>query len=148
MTLLAVWLHLAGIVVWIGGLSYQVHVLRPLVARDPRLLADAAGRARPVTWTAIAVVALTGFYNVTQLGPLERVMASGVGVTLAAKFVLVLVAITLASQRDFAQVPRLRRAVVAGENSLAIANIIAWLDRLVLVLALVIMYLGLRIARA
>src|SRR5207302_7508433 len=114
-TLVSVWLHLLGVVAWIGGLAYQAHVLGPAARRgDAGVFAEAARRGRPVAWTAVAVVALTGFYNVTRLGPLERVMASGAGLLLAGKFVLVLGAVALAAQRDFALVPRLGRALVKG----------------------------------
>ena len=43
---------------------------------------------------------LTGFYNVTRLGALERVMESGAGLLLAAKFMLVILAVAVAAQRD------------------------------------------------
>ena len=57
------WLHLLGVVVWIGGVMYQAHVLVPAArAGAVTAFADAARRARPVTWTAVSVVALTGFY--------------------------------------------------------------------------------------
>ena len=98
--------------VWIGGLAYQAHVLLPAARRGAVApFADAARRARPVTWTAIAVVVLSGFYNVTQLGDLARVMESGAGLMLAAKFTLVILAVALSSQRDFAQVTLLNAAV-------------------------------------
>src|SRR5919201_2582433 len=117
MNLVVLWLHLLGVSVWLGGLAYQAHVLRPLAIRDGgATFGAAASRARPVTWTAIALVVLTGFYNVTRLGPLERVMQSGAGLALAGKFMLVLVAVALAAQRDFAQVPRLARAVAGAED--------------------------------
>ena len=57
------------------------------------------------------MVVLTGFYNVTLLGPLDQVLQSGAALLLAVKFMLVLAAVALAGQRDFAQVPRLARAV-------------------------------------
>ena len=99
------WVHVVAAVVWVGGLAYQAHVLMPAARRGgAALFAEAARRARPVTWTAIALVVLSGFYNVTQLGSLERVMQSGAGLLLAAKFTLVILAVALASQRDFAQV--------------------------------------------
>ena len=94
------------------------------------------------------MVALTGFYNVTRLGALERVMASGAGFLLAAKFMLVLAAVALAAQRDFAQVPRLGRALAGGEDPGAALRRIAWLDRLVLLLAVGIVYLGVAVSRA
>jgi uncharacterized membrane protein len=151
MRLVPVWLHVFGVVIWIGGLAWQAHVLAPMARRgDPRVFADAARRARPITWAAVALVALTGFYNVTQLGSLEQVMQTGAGLALAGKFMLVLLAIALAAQRDFAHVPRLVRAtatnVLADEAAQALRTI-AWLDRSVLLLALLIMYLGLFVSR-
>jgi hypothetical protein len=92
-------------------------------------------------------VVLTGFYNVTQLGPLERVMQSGAGLMLAGKFVLVLIAISIAAQRDFGHLPRLTHAAQNGQEYRRRLRIIAALDHAVLVLALVIIYLGLAISR-
>jgi len=147
--LVVLWLHLLGVVVWIGGVMYQAHVLLPAARRGAAgAFGDAARRALPVTWTAVALVVLTGFYNVTRLGPLERVMESGAGLLLAGKFLLVLAMVALAGQRDFAQVPRLARALAAGESPAAALAAIAWLDRLVLLLALAALYLGLAVSRA
>ena len=105
-------------------------------------------RARRVTWVAIALVVLTGFYNVTRLGPLDRVLQSGAALLLALKFMLVLAAVAVAGQRDFAQVPRLARAVAAGDDPRPALSAIAWMDRVVLLLAVVIIYLGLAVSRA
>jgi putative copper export protein len=147
--LVVLWLHLLGVVAWIGGLTYQAHVLLPAARRGAAgAFADAARRALPVTWTAVALVVLTGFYNVTRLGPLERVMESGAGLLLAGKFLLVLAMVALAGQRDFAQVPRLGRALAAGGDTAPALAAIAWLDRLVLLLALAALYLGLAVSRA
>ena len=147
--LVVLWLHLLGVVIWIGGVMYQAHVLLPAARRGQvAAFADAARRARPVTWTAIAVVALTGFYNVTRLGPLERVMDSGAGMLLAGKFILVIIAVALAGQRDFAQVTLLRGALAGGGDPTPALRAIAWLDRIVLLLAVVVMYLGLAVSRA
>jgi uncharacterized membrane protein len=135
--------------VWIGGLAYQAHVLLPAARRGAvAVFAEAARRARPVTWTAIALVVLSGFYNVTQLGPLERVMVSGAGLLLAAKFALVILAVVLASQRDFAQVPILTALVRDGGDATPTLRAIGRLDRVVLLLALVVVYLGLAVSRA
>jgi copper resistance protein D len=146
---LVLWVHVVGAVVWIGGLVYQTHVLLPAARRgELRPFAEAARRARPATWTAVALVVLSGFYNVTQLGPLERVMASGAGLLLAAKFGLVILAVALAAQRDFAQVPILDAAVRGGGDATPALSAVARLDRVVLVLALVVVYLGLAVSRA
>jgi len=146
--LLAVWLHLLGITVWIGGLTYQTHVLLPAARRGrPEPFADAARRGRPATWVAVGLVVLTGFYNVTQLGPLARVMQTGAGLMLAGKFLLVIAAVSIAAQRDFAQLPRLARAALDGQECGPRLRTIAALDHAVLLLALVIIYLGLAISR-
>lgn len=147
--LVVLWLHLLAVVVWIGGLMYQAHVLLPAARRGGiATFADAARRSRPATWAAVTLVVLTGVYNVTALGPLARVVASGAGLLLAAKFILVLAAIGLAGQRDFAQVPRVAAALAAGHDPGPALAAIAWLDRAVLALALVIVYLGLAVSRA
>ena len=149
MKLLVLWLHLFSAIVWVGGLVYQTHVLLPVARRgDASGFLEAATRARPATWTAITLVVLTGFYNVTQLGSLEHVMESGAGLALAAKFFLVILAVALASPRDFAQVARLRRAVTGAEAPTGALTAIAWLDRIVLILAAAIVYLGLAASRA
>ncbi len=149
MRLLVLWVHLVGAVVWIGGLAYQTHVLLPAARRgDPRPFVEAARRARPATWTAVALVVLSGFYNVTQLGPLERVMQSGAGLLLAAKFGLVIVAVALAAQRDFAQVPVLDASIRGGGDAARALTAVGRLDRVILVLALAVIYLGLAVSRA
>jgi uncharacterized membrane protein len=148
-SLVSVWLHLLGVVTWIGGLMYQAHVLGPSARRDGAAsLVELLRRARRVTWVAIALVVLTGLYNVTLLGPLDRVLQSGAALLLALKFMLVLAAVAVAGQRDFAQVPRLARAVAGGDDPRPALSAIAWMDRLVLLLAVVIIYLGLAVSRA
>ena len=146
--LVPVFLHVLGVVVWIGGTIYQAHVLLPAARRGgSAAFVEAAVRARPVTWTAVALVVATGFYNVTRLGPLEGVMQSGAGLMLAAKFALVIVAVALAAQRDFAHLPLLRAAVGAGGDPATAVRAIVRLDRVVLALALVVIWLGLAVSR-
>ncbi len=148
MSLLLLGLHVLGVVVWMGGLMYQAHVLLPLARGGAvRAAAEAAARGRVVGWAALAVVVLTGFYNVTTLGPLERVMQSGAALLLAGKFALVLVAVALSAQRDWTQVTRLRLAVATGADPAPVLRTIAWLDRATLALAVTIVYLGLALSR-
>jgi uncharacterized membrane protein len=149
MRLAIVYLHVLGVVVWIGGLVYQLHVLLPAARRGAAApFAEAARRARPVTWTAIAVVVLTGFYNVTQLGDLGRVMETGAGFMLAGKFILVIFAITLTGQRDFAHLTLLTATLASGGDPHKLLRAITRLDRAVVLLGLIVIYLGLAISRA
>ena len=55
--------------------------------------------------------------------------------------------IALAGQRDFAVLPRLRAALAAGDDPRTQLTAITWLDRLVLLLAVAIIYLGLSLSR-
>jgi len=149
MRLLAVWLHVLGVVVWMGGLAYQAHALAPVARRGgAAAFVAAAARGRPAAWTALSLTVLTGLYNVTALGPLERVMASGAALALAGKFLLVLVIVALAGQRDFGLVPRLRRALDGGDDPASALRAIGWLDRATLLLALVVVYLGVLVSRS
>jgi uncharacterized membrane protein len=149
MRLAILYLHVLAVVIWVGGVAHQVHVLLPAARRGAAApFADAARRARPVTWTAIAVVVLTGFYNVTQLDSLERVMETGAGLMLAAKFTLVILAVAMAGQRDFAQLTLLRAVLASGGDPGPALRAIARLDRIVLLLALVVIFLGLAVSRA
>ena len=96
----------------------------------------------------MSVVVLTGFYNVTRLGPLAEVLDGGAALLLAGKFILVIAAITLAGQRDFNQIPRAAALLDAGADPAPALAAITRLDGLVLALAAIIMYLGLALSRA
>jgi putative copper export protein len=147
--LVALWLHVVGVVVWLGGVLYQSHILLPMARRGgAATFAEAARRQRPIAWTALALVVLTGFYNVTRLGPLEQVMQSDAGQVLAGKFILVLLLIAVAAQRDFTHVVRLHIALATNEDPARPLRSIAWMDRLSILLALTIIYLGLFVSRS
>jgi uncharacterized membrane protein len=67
------WLHLLAAVIWIGGLFFQLLVVRPTLNRattvreQVRLGLSLEGRFRAVMWPAVGVVLLTGLYNVMNL---------------------------------------------------------------------------------
>jgi uncharacterized membrane protein len=147
-TRLAVWLHVVGVVTWIGGIVYQSAALWPAArGAHARAAVEVARYSRLPSWTAASVVVLTGFYNVTRLGPLAQVVESGAALILAGKFILVIAVIALAGQRDFHQLPRARALLEAGADPAPALQAIAWLDRVVLALAAIIIYLGLSLAR-
>jgi uncharacterized membrane protein len=147
-TLLVVWLHVVAVVAWIGGLLYQSVALWP-AARGvhARTAVHVARRGRALTWPAAAVVVLTGFYNVTRLGPLADIAESRTALILAGKFILVIAAVALAGQRDFNQLPRAQGLLDGGRDPAPALTAIAWLDRIVLALAAAIIYLGLSLSR-
>jgi len=76
------------------------------------------------------------------------VLQSGAGLMLAAKFTLVIVAVALAAQRDFAQLPILDAAIRGGGDATRALTAVGRLDRVVLLLVVVVIYLGLAVSRA
>jgi uncharacterized membrane protein len=147
--LVILWVHVVSAVIWIGGLAWQSHVLLPLARRgEVATFAEAARHARPVTWTAIGLVVLTGFYNITQLGPMEQVMQSGAGQMVVGKFILVIAMAAIMGQRDFARLTLLRGALASGGDPQVDLRAITRMDRVILLLALIVIYLGLAISRA
>ena len=66
------WLHLLGVVVWVGGLVFQVLVVEGVLKRASsvawfRLSMSLEARFRSVLWPAVGLVLLTGLYNVMNL---------------------------------------------------------------------------------
>lgn len=66
---LIVWLHVCGIVVWIGGLAYYMFVLAPCLRSMPitpallQLYVRLDRAFRVVMWPAVGVVLLSGLFN-------------------------------------------------------------------------------------
>ena len=70
---IALWLHLTGVVIWVGGMFFAHMALRPSVqALQPpeRLTLLSATLTRFVSWVAAAVLAIvgSGFAMVAMLG--------------------------------------------------------------------------------
>ena len=148
MRLLPLWLHLLGAVVWLGGRLFESHILFPILKQGPPApVAVAVSRFRRVTWSALAVMVLTGLYNLTRLPPLTQLIASGVLRLLALKLFLVLVVLMLSAHRDFALAARLLREVAAGRGAEQALGAILRVDRVVLLLGVILLYLGLAVGR-
>ena len=68
-TIVILWLHVLGAVVWIGGLIFQLLVVAPVLKRGPltlerlRYSVSLDVRFRYVMWPAVGLVLLTGLYN-------------------------------------------------------------------------------------
>ncbi len=149
MALVVLWLHLLAVVVWLGGLLFQSHVLFPQIKAGGGgpVAVGAIRRFRPVAWSAVGLLVLTGVHNLTRLPPLGALLETGTGTLLALKLLLALAAISLAAHRDFGLASRLIRALEAGPAPLTLLRTIAWFDRVVLLLGIVVLYLGLAVGR-
>lgn len=137
--IVVVWLHLLGAIVWVGGLFYGSHLVLPRLARGERSYGALLTRARPIAWGAVILVVVTGLENLRH----ARLDSPW----LMAKVLLVLVLIPLAAHRDFALLPRAVRAVEAGAAPESALGGVLWLDRLVALGLVVVLFLGTGIAR-
>lgn len=109
------WLHLLGVVVWIGGMFFAHLALRPAAQALPppqRLPLLAATLTRFVAWVAVAIVAIlgSGIVLIGMLGGMGKVglavhLMTGIGVVMMLLYAY-LVAVPL---------KRLRAAVAASE---------------------------------
>ncbi len=137
--IVVVWLHVLAASVWVGGLLYGAHLVLPGLARGERAYLGLLGRARVAAWAAI------GLWLVTGLDNLRRVRLDSPW--LIGKLLLVMVLLALAAHRDFALVPRATRAIEQGSSPAVALSGIRWLDRVLLVVAVAVLFLGVGIAR-
>lgn len=160
--LTSVSLHLLAVAVWIGGMVALVVVLLPVLRRQAspevarEMLGQAALRLRPVAWTALGVLVVTGVFQVLYRlggpGPLlERAFWSGAwGRALAAKLLVVAAVLALSALHDFRVGPRAlevaRRDADAPESQ-RLRRRAAGIGRAQLLLSVVVLVLGVLLAR-
>lgn len=116
-TILILWLHLLGVVIWVGGLVFQLLVLAPVLkpatasVEQLRFAIHLDVRFRYVMWPAVGLVLLTGLYNVMNV-LLATTLAGATPVPsfvrlLGVKLLLVSLMIVLQALQRFAVHPRL-----------------------------------------
>ena len=137
--LVIIWLHLVGAVAWVGGVLYAGHLVVPAAARGARDAFTLLSRGRVLAWAAVALLVVTGLVNLSG--------REWIGPWLAAKILVVLTTLALAAHRDFAALPRAVRAVNDGAPPAAALAGVRALDRLLLLLALVVLFLAVGVAR-
>lgn len=97
------WVHLVALVVFIGAHVFLGLVVRPLAAASPEsadLLRRIGRRAKTLSWGALVLLLLTGFFNLLNEGGSARIESAWGGV-LMLKLLLVLVLIGLSVVHDF-----------------------------------------------
>jgi uncharacterized membrane protein len=137
--LVVVWLHVVAAVAWVGGVLYTSHLVLPAVSRGARDSLALLVRGRVMAWAAFAVLVVTGLEN------LRRVPA--ISPWLAAKLLVVIALLALAAHRDFAMVPRALHAIEGGAGPAAALSGVRALDRVLLILGLVVLFLAVGVAR-
>ena len=155
---LAVFLHVLGAAIWVGGIFFLAAVAVPIARRfDPatraRIVTEAGRQFRLIGWTTLAVMVVTGAYAATVRGAtLQNVLdgsfwATTFGRTLAEKLVLVALMAAVSFVHDFYVGPAAARAQTAGEDTTRLRRTAAWLARITGVLALGVIFLAVLLVR-
>lgn len=96
----ATFLHLLGVVIWVGGMYFAHQMLRPVAAdllAPPQRLplwAGVFGRFFPVVWIAVALILFSGLYMIMLLGGFKAIALSvhamfGIGLAMMLVFCFV-----------------------------------------------------------
>lgn len=96
----AIFLHLLGVVIWVGGMYFAHQMLRPIAAdllEPPQRLPLWAGvfkRFFPVVWIAVALILFSGLYMIMLLGGFKGIALSvhamfGIGLVMMLVFCFV-----------------------------------------------------------
>ncbi|MDR7414998.1 MAG: DUF4149 domain-containing protein [Armatimonadota bacterium] len=159
---LSVYVHLLSAVVWVGGMLFlalvAIPVLRDLEDRHrAELVARVGERFRPVAWTCIVLLVVTGVVNLAYRGVTwesvvtGRLWQSPFGQVLAWKLGFVLAAVLLSAVHDFYLGPQSTRLMRNGNpdvrKALALRRRAAWLGRLNAVFVLAILALAVMLVR-
>ncbi|HEY7066255.1 MAG TPA: DUF4149 domain-containing protein [Chloroflexota bacterium] len=155
---LAVFLHVLGAAVWVGGIVFLAAVAVPVARRfDPatrmRIVREAGAQFRLIGWSTLALMVVTGAYAATVRGAtLQNVLdgsfwATAFGRTLAEKLVLVALMVTVSFVHDFVVGPAATRAQDAGRDTTRLRRTAAWLARITALLAMGVIFLAVLLVR-
>ncbi len=160
--LLSVWLHILAAIVWMGGMVFLILVLVPAI-RQPRYWGVAASlvhwtglRFRWVGWICLGLLLLSGAFNLAYRGFGWTDLWGGqlwegsFGRILGAKLLLVAVIFVASILHDFAIGPRataLWQQNPASAKAVRLRRQAAWVGRLNLLLARVVIALGVMLVR-
>ena len=159
----AAYLHLLAMAVWVGGILFIAIVLVPITRRmqEPpgsgsRVLGSVGRRFRPVSWTALVVLVVTGAWLLAQRGVGPGDILTGDGVfyeALRTKLGFVALLLVLSILHDFVLGPRLARQMQESSmgkgHAVAVRRrkLVSWLARVNLLITLVIVAMGVLLVR-
>ncbi len=151
---IVVWVHLLAAVSWIGGMIFLTLVLVPIFRREGfgsergELFRTIARRFRIVVWGAVAVL-LTSGPVLLHLRGLSIADPTEWPPVLSVKLRLVAILLALTLAHDLVVGPRMADIRTRSDSSHQVLRVIsAWLPRLSLVLALVVLGTAVVLARS
>jgi copper resistance protein D len=156
--LVNVTVHVLAAMLWVGGMLFLALVGAPVLRRvEPaslraQLFRDLGRAFRPVGWSAIGILLLTGVLNLHFAGVLPRMAdaafwAAPYGRSLAWKLAAVAGMVTTAALHDFVMGPRAGRLDPGSPGALQARARAALLARFSVGLAVVAVVLAVRLAR-
>lgn len=160
--LVSVWLHVFAAVVWIGGMVFLAAVLVPTLRRaEPQsgtttILHRILLRFRWVGWAALALLILTGLFNLGYRGYdladlwTGAIWQGGFGQVLFFKLLLVALTLAMSVAHDFLLGPQTIKQIHVKPDAPRTAMLrwcARWVGRLTLVLVLLILWLAILLPR-
>jgi copper resistance protein D len=154
------WLHLLGVVVWIGGLCFQLLVVPAVLQHMPSAVEQLRSRLsfdirfRSVMWSAVGLVLLTGLYNVMNLLYATTLaggrLPSAFVQRLSIKLLLVVLMLLLHAVQRFVMHPRLVTGLTQlpadtralPDNLLKLQRLSQLLSMLIVGIAVIVLLLG------
>ncbi len=110
---LVLWLHVAAVVAWVGGLAVVFLVCVPVLMRDApsskeiaRLVGKVVHRFQRISWEMTSVILVTGIFNLIHVGAARgfELSVTYVGI-LGVKAVLFVMIATVQAWQSFRLVP-------------------------------------------
>jgi putative copper export protein len=157
--LISVAVHILSAAIWVGGMAFLVFALMPVLRRPehqsgPPALPAVARRFRNIGWLCLGLLILSGVANLALTGVTWQALIEGTiwegshGRILAWKLSLVGALIAISALHDFWVGPKaVRLAAQRLPPARAWRRAASWMGRLTLALALVVLYLAVRLVR-
>ena len=155
----SVTLHLLAAIFWLGGMFFLGIVGAPALAGldtdlRRRLFKEIGLRFRGPGWVAIAILLVTGVFNLSFRGLLEPALHGGrdfwftpMGQILAWKLGLVLTMVTIGAVHDFWLGPLAGKFDAGSKEHLRVRRLVSRLGRLNAVLGILVVYFAVRLVR-
>ncbi len=141
------WLHTLAAVSWVGGMVFNLFVLRPSVG-----VIDAGDRVKlsltvlrrfiPLVWLCVVVLAISGTYlSVLKVGSPEILIGSSFGRILLLKLIIVAVMVSIVAYIRYNRLPLLESLVGTPEIGGVLGGVVS-LVRLNLALGALVLLLS------
>lgn len=152
--------HLFAALLWLGGMLFLAIVGAPVLrsveppALRAKLFTQLGERFRVVGWWCIAVLVVTGVFNLHYRGLLDGALwmdgefwSTPMGTALAWKLGAVAVMLTISGLHDFVSGPAASRLTPGSPESLRARRRAAWLARVNALVGVVVVIAAVRLAR-